>query len=360
MKSSHVLVLLFLALSFSFAACLDVNDDDGDKITEAEIKLVDYLEANYPNKWKQYYSTIVYYVPLVEVNDANAVSPVTGKHCIQMNYNMWKQTSYDASWSPSNSDLISTSDSTLSVRYSLLRNYMHGGPEMYPYVDGLADYGGVVGEMKPGETYRIFIAPSLSTGFKDYTRVIDLTLTNVFEGKAWDTEEDAMIETYRENNASLKELELITVPHSYIGEEVYYTNMNGDSYKVESSVKSGNIRYMLHQKGIGDPLTNGDLVQLTYSYGYLQRNHKDTEEVSFVPVKGATIVDYNILIDNTFGRGFDVALSNLRKGTEATIIVPSMLSFGWTGSMITQGLTSENYYVVPPLAPLVFHVSILE
>lgn len=349
------------ALVLTLPSCLDVDDDDTDNVTKAEIALVKYLDANYPGQWKQYYSANLYYVPVKTVADhTGLVSPKVGKHCVQISYDMWKQDDYDASWRVSDQYLISTSDSLKAVRHSLLRNYLHGGPEIYPYVDGLSDYAAIIGEMYPGETYRVFMAPSMLSGFKDYTRVMDLTLENVFEGSEWTAEETSIFKAYRVRHPQLKNMTWEEQQYSYQGEKVYYYTVDEAEYLVEDALKKGTIQYTLHDAGLGDPLTNGGPVRLEYSYGYLQRNHAGKAGVSYVEVaKTPYPVNYDILTNNMFGRGFDKALTYMRIGTEATVFVPALLSFGWTGVTSKQGFGGTDLYEIPPLAPLVFHVKIL-
>ena len=360
-RANFLLTLCFaVCVSLAVTACLDVHDDDESNVTKYERALVEYLEANYPGKWKQFYASNLYYVPMVETTQQDAVTPRINTHCVQISYNMWKQDDYSASWTPTDQDLISTSDSTLSMRYGLLRNYLHGGPEIYPYINGLSDFAAVFGEMKSGETYRVFLAPSTLSGFKDYTRVVDVTLENVFEGNAWTAEETAIFKSYRMATPALRSLTFHEKLFSYEGASVSYTNLNGDSFVVESAAKSGTIQYALHEDGIGDPLTHGGKFFISYSMGYLQRNH-DGKAIAYVPLQGMTTPEeYDILTTYRFGKGFDVALSCLRQGAEATLFIPAVLAYGWSGQTVKQGLNDSELYLIPPQAPLVFHVKIYD
>ncbi|MBQ7214025.1 MAG: FKBP-type peptidyl-prolyl cis-trans isomerase [Bacteroidales bacterium] len=347
------------AVALLMPACLDVDDDDNEKITEAEKALVAYLDANYPGQWKQYASANLYYVPLVE-NPSAEIRPKVKKHFVRISYNMWKQEDYSASWRPSDRDLLSTSDSTLSANRGTIRNYLHGGPELYPYINGLSDYAAIIGEMRQGETYRIFMAPSLMSGFKDYTRVMDLTLNGVTEWSdaAMTAEETAMFKSYRLGQSALRDPEVEEYAFSYTDAAYFYGNPD-DMYEVESDKRSGTLQVMVHQEGIGDPLTNGGPMWITYSYGFLQRDYRGRPGVSFVPVESMPYrVKYNIGTDNTFGRGLDEAMKHLKPGSEATIFVPAHLGFGWKGVTSPMGFGGSELYNVPPMAPLVFHVKI--
>ncbi|MBP5611614.1 MAG: FKBP-type peptidyl-prolyl cis-trans isomerase [Bacteroidales bacterium] len=355
-------VAALVAVALLAPACLDVDDDDNEKITEAEKALVAYLDANYPGQWKQYASANLYYVPLVE-NPSAEIRPKVKKHFVRISYNMWKQDDYSASWRPSDRDLLSTSDSTLSANRGTIRNYLHGGPELYPYINGLSDYAAIIGEMRQGETYRIFMAPSLMSGFKDYTRVMDLTLDGVTEWNdaAMTAEETAMFKSYRIGQNSLRNLEVEECAFSYIDAAYYYGDPD-DMYEVESAVRSGTLQIMTHREGYGDPLTNGGPVWITYSYGYLQRNYQGRPGVSYVPIESVqSRFKYNIGgTDNkvVFVRGFVEAMKQMKKGSEATVFVPAHLGFGWKGVTSPMGFGGSELYTVPPMAPLVFRVSI--
>jgi FKBP-type peptidyl-prolyl cis-trans isomerase len=116
--------------------------------------------------------------------------------------------------------------------------------------------------------------------------------------------------------------------------------LNKKNLKVEP--KESGLYYIETAKGKGPRVTAGQRVKVHYT-GYLLNGRKF--DSSF---------DREAPFEFTLGRGeviggWDEGISYMNVGTSATLIVPSQLGYGSSGSGI-----------IPPFAPLVFEVQLIE
>jgi FKBP-type peptidyl-prolyl cis-trans isomerase FkpA len=117
--------------------------------------------------------------------------------------------------------------------------------------------------------------------------------------------------------------------------------------KLNAQKTTNGIYYVVTQEGTGEQPVEGDSVSLHYAGKLLDGKEFDKSQperpLIFQVGVGAVIP------------GFDEAVMQLKKGSKATIIIPSPLAYG------AQGIKrSETEYVIPQNAPLVFDIELVD
>lgn len=114
-------------------------------------------------------------------------------------------------------------------------------------------------------------------------------------------------------------------------------------YFVSESTRSG-ITIIRQNTVTGDTLGKGKSVSINYLGKTLKDAQFDKGTFQFVTGTGAAVP------------GFDEGIRRLRKGEKAILIFPSSLGYGARGQTNQQ----QTAYVIPPYAPLVFEVEVLQ
>jgi len=145
MKRFYSWLLMLLPLLGLFSC----NESSGDfeRALEKERQLVAFLQDKYPAYKQIMYGgvgTTQYYVSLIE---GAGDHPVFDQDYIVISYRTWKMDNY-TNWVPNDADLLNTSDSTESEQKLVIRNYLHGGPELYPIAENFPEFGIALSKMK--------------------------------------------------------------------------------------------------------------------------------------------------------------------------------------------------------------------
>ena len=359
-----ILWLAFCVPGLMLVSCNDPNEDY-ERALAQEKQLVAYLEENYPDYEQVTYEgvgTTQYCVPVVE---GTGDYPELESDYISISYRTWKMDNY-TTWEPNDADLLNTSDSAESDQKLVIRNYMHGGPEIYPLTATFPEFGLALSKMKKGGKIMLYIAPSVSSGILDYTRVMEITLTDIIHADDFDSIQHHMMAQYRASTG---------VPEDELGSKHLITTSSSsiaittdDSYIiVDPNGGEGDVPYWVEHAGTGDVITDGSTINVTaLKYGYLQRgrNVADLDKVDYISLgSGLTFPDYKVGEGYTmFGDALDELLIGQRKGVTLHVFALSKFAYGWPGSMNvpTDDTDPDAYstFVVPPAMPVVFEVTV--
>lgn len=111
--------------------------------------------------------------------------------------------------------------------------------------------------------------------------------------------------------------------------DTYLKEKGIDAQKTESGV-----RYVITQEGEGENLTSGQTVSVNYSGYLLDGTHFDSSVKEVAQEKGLynearDYAPYDVTIDQTSViRGWHDAFKALKKGSKATVYIPSSLAYG--------------------------------
>ena len=131
-----------------------------------------------------------------------------------------------------------------------------------------------------------------------------------------------------------------------------------ESEKLEPLKTASGLQYIIVEEGTGEKPVAGDTVQVNYT-GALVANGKvfDTsiKEIAeknnlFNPMRPYEPAKFAIGVQQVI-RGWDEGLLLLPKGTKAKLIIPSELGYGERG---------DGRGVIPPFAPLVFDIELID
>lgn len=103
-----------------------------------------------------------------------------------------------------------------------------------------------------------------------------------------------------------------------------YLAQNADEYPAFEETDSG-VVYIIDKEGTGDLIQSGDLVIVHYTGYHLNDEVFDSSYKNGYP--------YSFIVDESFVmEGWHVAFKYLKKGSEATLFIPSYLAYGENGS----------------------------
>lgn len=128
--------------------------------------------------------------------------------------------------------------------------------------------------------------------------------------------------------------------------------------KLETQTTSTGLQYVITEAGDGPVPAVGDSVRVNYqgrlTTGYIfDTNIKEVAEKQdglFNPMRQYEPIQFPVGVGQVVP-GWDEGLQLLPKGTKATLIIPSALAYGDRGEMRAK---------IPPFAPLVFDVEIVD
>jgi FKBP-type peptidyl-prolyl cis-trans isomerase FkpA len=121
--------------------------------------------------------------------------------------------------------------------------------------------------------------------------------------------------------------------------------------KLSAERTENGVYYIVTKKGDGPEIAAGDTVSVGYTGKLLDGKVFDSS---------AGRPPFNVIVGvGQVIPGWDEALTKLSKGTVATIIIPSPLAYGKEGAK-DRNSTDANAYRIPPNAPLIFDIEIVD